>query len=75
MNEWINKDTPPNYSEREKYFSRSNLENKFLFGNMSQLNRIDPLTFDGWMRILFSVEDSYLVLLKLPLQGIFFKKK
>lgn len=51
--------------------SRSNLlpEDKFVFANFNQLYKIDPDTFEIWMRILHQVPNSVLWLLRFPAAG------
>lgn len=44
-------------------------EDKFVFANFNQLYKIDPETFDCWMRILKRVPNSVLWLLRFPPAG------
>ena len=44
-------------------------EDAVIFGNFNQLYKIDPTTFRTWLRILDRVPNSYLWLLRFPMDG------
>eukprot|EP00743_Colponemidia_sp_Colp-15_P004671 GILK01005033.1.p1 GENE.GILK01005033.1~~GILK01005033.1.p1 ORF type:complete len:1026 (-),score=121.59 GILK01005033.1:209-3286(-) len=54
------------FSKRPKRSDYGLPEDKFIFGNFNQLYKIDPVTFDVWMRILHRAPNSVLWLLRFP---------